>query len=103
MRSFIDTYKASTPLFALQHEGRVVLHITGGVAFVKKAYPEPLLVLQTTESLEMGEGGLLVTLVGYGSKLLDLNDLKRTPLIMMGLTAKAAELLIDELNTQIDK
>jgi len=97
MMNFLDVYKASTPLYALQQDGRVVLHITGGVSFIKKSYPDPLLILQTTESLGMGKGGLLATLVGYGSKLLDTRNLKRTPFILMGLTAEAAGLLIEEL------
>lgn len=96
---FVDIYRASTPLYALQREGKVVLHVKGGVTCVKSTYPDPLLILQTTESLGMGKGGLLATLVGYGSKLLDIRNLKRTPLIMMGMTAVAAGLLIKELKT----
>lgn len=94
---FLDLYKVSSPLHALKRDGKIVLKVTGGLSFTKRAYTEPLLVLQTTESLGIGTGGLLVTLVGYGSKILDVRNLKRTPLIMMGLSAQAAGLLLKEL------
>ena len=96
---FLDIYRADKPLYALQHSGRVILHVNGGVSMIKKRYPTPLLILQTTESLGVGEGGLLATLVGYGSAMLDTSNFKRTPLIMMGMTAVAAGLLINELIT----
>lgn len=100
---FLDIYNSTTPLYRLKKEGRVVLKLTGGVSILKRGYNAPLLILQTTESLDIGKGGLLVILVGYGSKLLDTNNLKATPLIMMGLTSVASKLLIDELKTLLNK
>jgi len=98
---FTEIYRGTNPLRVLITEGKVILNVTNGVGYIKKSYPNPLLVIQTSESLGIGRGGLLVTLIGYGSKLLDTNNLKATPLILMGLTSKAAKLLIEELQTHI--
>ncbi len=77
----------------------MVLRVKGGLAVKKRNYEHPFIILQTTESLDLGKGGIVVTLVGYGSAMMERRKLKLTPLIMMGLNAEASKMLIDELNT----
>ncbi|RKZ93382.1 MAG: hypothetical protein DRQ40_07715 [Gammaproteobacteria bacterium] len=97
--AFMDVYAVQQPLSRLVSTGCVVLSMKGGVSVVKRQYKDPILIIQTTETLQIGKGGLLVTLVGYSSKILDRQDLRISPLILIGLTATAAGLLLDELKT----
>jgi len=96
---FVDIYSVQQPLSRLASTGSVVLSMKGGVSVVKRRYTDPILIIQTTEFLHIGNGGLLVTLVGYSSKILDRQDLRISPLILVGLTATAAGLLLKELKT----
>lgn len=94
---FLDVYAAAKPLHLLESTGQVTLYMRGGVSVTKRGYENPMLILQTTEFLNAGVGGLVVTLVGYGSKILDRHNFKITPLILIGLTSVAARLLLEEL------
>jgi len=59
--NFMDIYAVQQPLSRLKDTGCVVLSMKGGVSIVKRQYKDPILIIQTTEILNIGKGGLLVT------------------------------------------